>query len=555
MKKMIMLLFLPILLLSNTIDNKSKNLENEVLMKKRTIEKSNDFQANNKINQKSQNFGKSLFNGYFKDNIFNSNYNPNYLINIGDVIELKLWGAFDLEIQLVVDIQGNVYIPKVGAIKLLGVYLTDVQKIIESKIKNVYKDNVFVYTNLNTFQPINILVTGNVENPGLYKGMSSDTILQFLDKSGGINNSGSYRNIVLIRNNIEIETFDLYEFLMNGNIKQPQLKAGDTILVKNIEKSIKVQGIVEREFLFELKNNKINLLEFLSKYTNIKNEATAIKINRKNRNNISNFEIKKIIDISNVDYLTNGDVVEVISEHYSDSINIRIIGELNNENSLVVKKGTTLQEILDKIKTNKFSDIDNIQLFKKSIAKNQKELMEKNLKELETLVLTNSANSSDEAKIMNLEKNSIIEFIKNARNIEFKGQLVINDKSEFSKILLEDGDIINIPTKNDIINVQGEIYFPNAYSYIENNKISDYIELSGGTTERANKTRILIIKKNGLAKQINLDTYIFSEDIIVEKGSSILVLPKVDVKNVQLTKDISQIFYNIAVGAGVLLSL
>jgi protein involved in polysaccharide export with SLBB domain len=32
-----------------------------------------------------------------------------------------MWGAFDLDVNATVDTQGNIFLPKVGTIKLLGV--------------------------------------------------------------------------------------------------------------------------------------------------------------------------------------------------------------------------------------------------------------------------------------------------------------------------------------------------------------------------------------------------------------------------------------------------
>ena len=73
-----------------------------------------------KDNKEIRTFGENLFNGEFSKTSQHM-YNPEYILNIGDVINLKLWGAIDLEIKLTIDEQGNIFVPKVGTIKLLGV--------------------------------------------------------------------------------------------------------------------------------------------------------------------------------------------------------------------------------------------------------------------------------------------------------------------------------------------------------------------------------------------------------------------------------------------------
>jgi len=65
-------------------------------------------------------FGQQLFEGNFK-NVQQYRYNPDYLINVGDVINVKIWGAYEFVGDLTVDKQGNIFIPKIGVVSLLGV--------------------------------------------------------------------------------------------------------------------------------------------------------------------------------------------------------------------------------------------------------------------------------------------------------------------------------------------------------------------------------------------------------------------------------------------------
>ena len=88
-------------------------------------------------------FGYNLFNGNFS-NSTQHRYNPEYLINVGDSVNIKLWGSFEHEMQTTVDSQGNIYIPKVGTINILGVKNNQLSKTIEKSIKKVFKKSVFV---------------------------------------------------------------------------------------------------------------------------------------------------------------------------------------------------------------------------------------------------------------------------------------------------------------------------------------------------------------------------------------------------------------------------
>jgi hypothetical protein len=63
-------------------------------------------------------FGCFLFNGDFateKSPVFS----PEYAIAIGDKISIKIWGSIDFEQVQVVDAQGNIFLPRVGPVKVV----------------------------------------------------------------------------------------------------------------------------------------------------------------------------------------------------------------------------------------------------------------------------------------------------------------------------------------------------------------------------------------------------------------------------------------------------
>ena len=71
-----------------------------------------------------------------------------------------------------------------------------------SKIKNKYSQSFIgldVVVTLSEIRDINVLVTGNVEFPGIYTLSGNSNILQALNVSGGPNEDGSLRSIVIKR--------------------------------------------------------------------------------------------------------------------------------------------------------------------------------------------------------------------------------------------------------------------------------------------------------------------------------------------------------------------
>ncbi|RLA80228.1 MAG: polysaccharide export protein [Epsilonproteobacteria bacterium] len=495
-------------------------------------------------------FGYNLFNGSFSKNT-QHRYNPEYLISIGDTINLKMWGAFEFEAKATVDSQGNIFIPKVGTVNILGIRNDKLSKSIEEKVKKVFKKNVFIYANLNSYQPVSIFVTGAVNKPGLYEGLSSDSVIQFIDKAKGINNkSGSYRNIKVLRQNKEIYNVDLYEFLLSGSLKLFQFHMGDVVVVETIENYINITGDVKRPYRFEMTKNSVTLSEVLNvvlpnpTLTNF----TITTYNQNNEQNIAIYPINKNLDMP----IYSGESVNFIPDHNTKDIEIKISGEHSNIHNIVVKKGTSLQEVFNNIALTDMSDAASFQLYRKSIAAQQKSLLDSQLNDLEAKTLTVGSVSAEEATIRKQEAELVLNFIDRAKKVKPKGQVVINKDSNLSDIFLEDGDEIYIPKRSHMVIVQGEVMLPSAQTYVENMSFNDYIDSCGGYSFRANDENILIIQKNGKVTTYDASS-IFGDEHKIYPGDSILVLGKVDTKYLQVIKDITQIVYQIAVGAAVVL--
>ena len=86
-------------------------------------------------------FGAQLFNGSF-DHEAPAGYNPNYQISIGDELSLQMWGAVTLNEVLTVDAQGNVFVPQVGPVQVLGVRNDELNELIRALRAGVAYANV-----------------------------------------------------------------------------------------------------------------------------------------------------------------------------------------------------------------------------------------------------------------------------------------------------------------------------------------------------------------------------------------------------------------------------
>ncbi len=125
---------------------------------------------------------------------------------------------------------------------------------------------------------------------------------------------------------------------------------------------------------------------------------------------------------------------------------------------------------------------------------------------------------------------------------------VILAKAEFAgETLLEDGDIIRVPETSNMVVVSGEVVFPNAFVFDRNASVENYVQRAGGYNQGADQARVMVVRQDGSVFQ--------SADATPLPGDEILVLPKIETKNVELVRGITQIVYQIAVAARIALGL
>lgn len=496
-------------------------------------------------------FGENIFQGNFKENK-QFRYNPNYLINVGDVISVKMWGAYEFISDLTVDKQGNIFLPKVGAISLLGLATGKLKDKIEKSIKAVFNDNVYIYADIQQYQPISVFVSGSVNKVGLYDGLSTDSILQFIDKADGlIRGQGSFRNISILRNKEVVKNIDLYQFLIDGEVDSFQFQNGDVILVNSVQKFIEVEGDVNRPYIFELLGDLVTVKDIMNY---IMPKPTANSFMLSSWGNMQEDTKKYALNQASQVYVKNGEKLKFYSNYYINNVGIHIEGEHIGDNDISVKKGTTLYDILDKVSFTPLSEIKNIRLYRKSVANIQKQLIETMLKDLESRAFTSDSSTVEEANIRNKESEMVLKFVERAKSIEPLGQIVLDKKDDLNQIYLEEGDKIVVPKWSNVVVVQGEVNIPNALTYKANYTIDKYIEICGGYSDRANRDKILLIKANGQVIKHSSEAFFSNHSPEkVEAGDSILVLGKVDSKNILITSSVTQIMYQLAVGAAVVL--
>lgn len=486
-------------------------------------------------------YGANLFAGGYESER-SDGLNDNYLIAPGDKLNIWIWGAVNYSSVVTVDNQGNIFIPDVGPINVKDVLASQVNNLVASKIGDVFTNNVNIYVNLLTATPVSVYVTGPVIRPGQYAGQSSDSILYYLKRAGGIDSErGSYRQIKVLRHNQVVQTVDLYDFMQQGKMPKLALKDQDVILVEPQGPMINVAGKVRNPFRFELKQRNTVGAELVNYALPLAKVSHVGVIGDRANGPFSVYLPYK--DFANLQ-LKDGDKVLFNDDMHAQVYDVQVSGSYMGPSYFTVRKQTKLHDLLNHIPIDpQLADYQSIYLMRKSVAMRQKEMLDESLNRLERSVFTAPASSDGEASIRAKEAELVMQFVDKARKIQPLGKVVVADNGHIANIQLEQGDQIVIPNKTDLIQVGGEVLMPQAVVYNANATLDDYVAWAGGFTERANDQRIAVVHANGLVE--------FKNKGSVQPGDQILVLPKVDSKTMQSVKDITQIIYQIAVAANV----
>lgn len=521
----------------------SQNISNNSILNQQSVVElspgtSMQYQTVNKM------FGSQLFKGAFASTA-GSTFNSSYQINPGDNINLRLWGAYQFSGTQIVDPQGNIFVPNVGPVKVTGVRNGSLQSVVEAQVRRIYVSNVGVYAALEQAQPVKVMVTGFVNQPGNYGGVANDSVIAYLDRAGGVDpERGSYIDIKVMRNGQTIQQVDLYDFLLQGQIRPFSFRDGDVIVVGQRTHTFNVSGEVYNQNDFEFNSPAVTLAQALA-FAKLKPGATNVSIQRRQGAEYRS-EYYSLNQAHNV-MVEDGDLVTVTADRYAGTIQVRVDGAHNGAHAIVLPYGAKLSDVLTQLQPNALAEVESLQLFRPSVAKRQKEMLNIALDKLEETTFNARSSTQEEAALRLRDAELVKQFIVKARQVEPKGQVVLNPDT-FADVILEQGDILYIPEKTSVVMVHGEVAFPNGIEYKNGLSAKEYIEQVGGFSQKSNKSKVIVIRQNGKAELVRKGEKI-------KQGDEILVLPKAQTKGIELTRGITQVLYQIAVAAKVALDL
>ena len=478
---------------------------------------------------------------------------PDYMLGPGDKLSIEYFGNENMTKEGFIGRTGVLHLPLLGPITLAGLTFSEASSLITKKVKTeLIGTDIFI--TLSELRSIDIYLVGAAFKPGAYAVSALSTITNALFASGGPSEVGSLRNIQLKRNGKLVKKFDLYSLLLKGDTSNDvRLQQGDVIFITLLKATVQVSGSVQRPGKFEIKEGE--KISDLYEYAGFQNVNGRLEINEIDlENSERKTEIYSLNDKNILDRLLKGsDAFYITNSSNLLSKTMGITGEVNFPGTYSINDGDTILSIIERaggLKDNAYTigavftreDVATMQRvgFLKSA-----EILERALADSVMSVNSNSGSASYAL---------VREFIVKLREIEPTGRQVVEVDTYLLKsdpvlnLIVHNGDNLFIPKRTNSISVMGEVTNQSTHLYRNDLEIYDYIELSGGLSPIADKSKIYIIQSNG--QSIALENKLFGRNRshALLPGSTIFISQKINSFDwLKPTSVIAPIFADLAV--------
>ena len=438
-----------------------------------------------------------------------------------------------------------------------------------------------------------VTVEGNVYRPGKYEikpGMTVGSLLP--DEKVFL--SDTYFDYALLTRLVppdlhkEIIPVNLREIVLEKKSEADiPLHPRDTLTVFNRSafrdtRKATISGEVRRPGTFELKKGSrvsdlVKLAGDLTKLSWLP-QAEVIRIDEKTRTfRTIYFDLGKAMAGDEKENLALEDEDQIVVRRipeWAEKIVVTLSGEVRFPGEYAARKGERLSSVIAQAGGYTKDAYLKAAIFTRvSTQKTQQEAIDKLIDDLELEVARKGQQVAGVLDKEDVEANKELvasrrALIEQLKKIRAKGRVIIRlaDDGKFAgsqgDVLLEDGDRLDVPRKLNVINVVGRVYNPTGIVFDPaRDSVGYYLRMVGGPTETADRDHIFLLKADGtVVTRETADTgfFAFGERGLmsakVEPGDSILVPEKlIQTRFMKDVKDITQILYQIAVTAGVLI--
>lgn len=495
-----------------------------------------------------------------------------YLIGVGDEIQLIAWGSIDADLRLTVDRSGRIVIPRVGPVVVAGTRLADLNELLQRRVSQVFK-NFQLSATLGRLRSIRYYVTGFTAKPGAYTVSSLATVLAGLAQAGGPSAAGSLRHIELRRGNKVVSRFDLYDLLVKGDKSgDAPLQADDVLYIGPIGPQVAVLGSVNKPAVVELKGGEtVGDVVAMAGGLSAVADQSRISVERLNeRNDRRVVQLSLPGDVGQK--LSNGDVLQAFSSvnvalpQVKQYKRVRVEGEVARPGDYILPPTSTLQDAVRV--AGGFTPqayVFGTDFSRESVRKTQEDNYDRALRDLEVELArsasTQKALSADEATAQAQQATGTSRLVDRLRTVRPTGRIVLQlakDSRDLPALAVEDGDRVHIPARPTTVGVFGSVFNGGNFLLQDGSSVQDVLKLAGGPTRGADTRSAFVIRANGSvvsARQTSSGWFGGSgmEGLAALPGDTVFVPEEMNKTTfIQEAKDWTQILYQFGIGAAAL---
>ena len=490
--------------------------------------------------------------------------NTGYILDAGDMLTIQIVGqnadVFDKRIER----DGTIAVDDVGKLSVAGLSLGEATELIKLKYSEVYL-GTNVYIQLSEMRDMNVLIVGNVNNPGMYTLSGGSTPLSLIESGGGITKSGSYRMIDHKRDGKLIQKIDLYKIFLFGDYSfEHPLRSGDVLVVNAIENEVRISGKIANPGIYEfLEGENLNAFKSYIGFNNIQDGEILKTTLSGDSVNTYNYELQ---DIGLIE-LKYGDSLEFLGRQavFSSVKKVFIEGQVSIPGEYVLPEKATLKDAIKFAGGYKDSaySLGGILIRENSKDLNidfDKKLRQNMVDFLTSSFTTRSSSPIGEGTLQLLLTERFINEPQGRVIAEFNLDTLSSNPA--LDTLLEDGDKIIIPKFHNIVHVFGQVTNPSSFAIKNNLKFNDYLEMAGAFGETRTEDVAYLYSPDGSVTihDIKNRNGIFgafaNNSVEIYPGSVIYVPAKLDTLNsLEFASRIAPIFSSLAISLASLNSI
>lgn len=412
---------------------------------------------------------------------------PDYLMNVGDEFVLRTWGQLDAELSLKIDRAGQVFIPRVGNINVVGVPFGALKSHLSREIGRVFR-NFDLAVTMGQLRSVQVFVVGFARKPGSYTLGSLSTVVNALIAAGGPDQSGSLRQIQIKRGNRVVSQFDLYDLLLKGDKSADLLlQSGDVVFVPAAGPQVAIHGSVKAPAIYELKGKEtlkdlIDLAGGADQYA-LDGQVSIERLSNQKGRSLESLPLKQAGQFA----LRGGDIAQIygVSSKVDQVVSLR--GNVAQPVRQGWHKGMKVSDLIISKEMLQSPDYwENKSRSESGSALDKESAMAKKARSIES----DSAEINwDYAVIERVDPSDMSTTL-----VSFNLAKAL-DKDPTEDRVLESGDIVTIFSKSDIkvnsskrtrfVRLEGEVAVPGFYEVQEGETLRDLVKRVGGLSRQA----------------------------------------------------------------------